>query len=362
VTLPSLVNDISLRHRFAPDILGGELRLELDTTGFYRRSNVDVTGRDVLRIGAVADWQRQWISGSGLVFSTTAQMHADVYNIYQDTSFASQIARAIPVAATELRWPLMKSGPRATQVIEPVLQLVWSPDTVTAVPDDTSQMVEFEANNLFSLNRFAGVDTYEGGLRANLGVNYSRRGQNGWALDARLGRVFRAADLGQFTAASGLSGTASSYVGAFQLALPSKLRLTQRSVFDTGFNLSKNETALAFQNKKFDIETSYLWLVSGAASNTSDRSEWSVNTGLDLAGNWRTESEFRYDLISRKASDAAVALTYRNECIKLDLSLSRSFVSSSNITASTNLGLQVTLEGFGSRADSGSYKRKCSDL
>ena len=362
--IPFLLNEFTYHRRFSPSCLGGQLGFNLTAGGLVRASATDILGRgrDVTRLSASVDWRRNWFLAGGLVFSTIAELHADRYQVSQDSTYPIPINRLTPITALELRLPLAKSTEKATQVLEPVLQLVWSPKTIIAVPNDDSVLVDYEATNLFSLNRFAGADMYEAGFRANIGFNYSRRSASNWNIDATFGRIIRPADLGQFTPASGLAGSLSSYVGAAQISLPSKLKLVQRSVFNRGFGLTKNETSLVYHHKKFDISSSYLWLVAGAAANTVDRAEWSVKTGIDIGSKWRGTTTWRYDLVSSSASDAGVAFSYRNECIKIDLSLSRSFVSSSNIDASTDFGVQVTLEGFGSRSSSDTFDHKCSDL
>lgn len=360
--IPFMLNEITYQRRFFPQSLGGQLAVNLTAAGLVRASTTDILGRDVTRLSASIDWRRNWFLAGGLVFSTIAELHADRYNVTNDSTYPTPINRLTPITALELRLPMAKSSKGVTQVLEPILQLVWSPKTSVAVPNDDSVLVDYEATNLFKLNRFAGTDMYEAGFRANIGFNYSRRSANSWSIDATFGRIIRPADLGQFAVASGLAGSMSSYVGAARISLPSNLKLVQRAVFDRGFRLTKNETSLVYHRKRFDITSSYLWLVAGAAANIVDRSEWSVKTGLDLGSRWRGTTTWRYDLATASASDAGVAFSYRNECIKIDLSLSRSFVSSSNITASTDFGVQITLEGFGSRAAADTFDRKCSDL
>ncbi|NOX74382.1 MAG: LPS-assembly protein LptD [Alphaproteobacteria bacterium] len=293
--------------------------------------------------------------------ATTTRLDVDYYAIRQDIAFGTPITRLTPIAAFDMRLPLSRATAKATSVIEPRLQIVWSNPSGGPVPNDDSTQVEFDAQSLFSLNRFAGTDRVETGLRANIGVSYSRRAVSGTSFDAVIGKVIRLNDLGQFTAASGLSGISSSYVLGGQLILPSKLRLVQRMVVDNGFNISRNETSLGFKSERFDIDTTYLWLLKDAAGNTVDRQEWLMNAGLDFADNWRTEAKYRYDLQNSAPSDAGLALTYRNDCIKVDFSLSRSFISSSNVAASTNVGLQVTLEGFGARLNGIGSASNCSD-
>jgi LPS-assembly protein len=358
--IPYLLGEASFRERWVNAPFGGQAGLSLAVNSFERSSIADASGRDGVRVSSSLDWQRQWLASNGLVVAAITRFDVDYYAIRQDAAYATPITRLTPVAAFDLRLPLSRSSAKATSVIEPRLQIVWSNPSGATVPDDDSTQVEFDAQSLFSLNRFSGTDRVETGLRANIGLTYSRRAVSGASLDAVIGKVIRLNDLGQFTAASGLSGTRSSYVVAGQVILPSKMRLVQRMVVDDSFNISRNETSFGYKSSRVDIDTTYLWLLKDAAGNAIDRQEWLMNAGLTFADNWRSEAKYRYDLQTAKTSDAGLALTYRNDCIKVDFSLSRSFASSSNVAASTNVGVQVTLEGFGARLNGIGAPSNCS--
>jgi len=361
--IPYMLTSATYQRRVTPGILGGQLTLEATASGYTRMSNTDITGRDGTVLRARANWSRQWITQRGLIFSTTAELNGDYYNIRQDSTYAAPVSRAVPIAVADLRLPLVRTAGGVVAVLEPRLQLVYSPGSSVSVPNEDSQIIEFEANNLFALNRFAGRDVYEKGLRVNAGLNYSRTTDRGAVLYATVGKVFRLNDPGQFTAASGLAGSSSGYVIATQITLPSHLRMVHRMVVNNGFSILRNETRMAFETKRFDVDTSYLWLLKGAAGNAaSDVSDWSVTSGWNFGRNWRSQATWRYDLLTSAASDAGLALTYRNDCIKVDLSLSRQFASSSNVSTSTQVGLQVTLDGFGGRANSAAYGRSCRDF
>ena len=358
--IPFFLGEVRLRKRVAPAGLGGQGGFDLSVNSYQRASGADIVGRDTLRLSSSADWSKSWFATNGLVTSATAEIHADYYNAAQDSTFPSPITRFAPIAALDFRLPMAKTTTRATSVIEPRVQLVWSPATSTTVPDEDSTQVEFETSSLFALNHFAGTDQIERGLRANIGFGFSRRSDKGWHFEAALGQVLRLTDPGQFSVASGLSGLASSYVLAGRMTLPDRFQIVQRSVYGPASGLAKNETRLAFKGKRFDATSSYLWLASGAAGNATDRSEWLVDAGYDLGNNWRTGANWRMDLTTNTASDAGVALTYSNECIKVDLSLSRQFAASSNVGGSTNLGLQVSLAGFGTRSASETAGATCN--
>ena len=54
-----------------------------------------------------------------------------------------------------------------------------------------------------------------------------------------------------------------------------------------------------------------------------------------------------------RAQRADLGLTYRNECVSVDLSVSRRFTASDNLRADTDVGLSVRLGGFGRQRDTG---------
>lgn len=363
VTIPHLLGTVEYRRRIALGASGGELGVELGAYGYQRRSTADIVGRDGRRLSVALDWEKRWISGGGAIFSTRGELHAANYRINQDSGFPTPVSTATPILAADWRLPLARQTARATDILEPRVQLVWSPNSGTTGPNEDSQLVEFGAENLFALNRFTGIDVIERGLRANIGLTLDRQTNSGWNLNAVAGRVLRINTPAQFGAFSGLSANNSAFVLAGQISLPDRFRLIQRMVFGDGNGLLKNETRIGYKADKFDVTTSYLWLQQNAAGNTTaDHSEWIVDTGWALTSKWRSGASWRYDLENNAASDAGLSLSYVNDCIKVDLSLSRRFAASSNVGPSTSLGFMVTLEGFGARADSDAYNRKCSGL
>ncbi len=113
-----------------------------------------------------------------------------------DSATDGLLNRFTPDASLELRWPFVRRDASADQIIEPIAQLVYSDSFgETDVPNEDSTLPEFSYSNLFSLNRFPGRDRLETGLRANLGVQYTRDDPDGWSLGLTFGRVLRATDL-----------------------------------------------------------------------------------------------------------------------------------------------------------------------
>lgn len=362
--LPSIISDFTFHRRFSGGPLGGEAGLKFQLHGHYRSSTDAVTdgnsdgivdGRDVSRASIRLDWRRNWMLPMGIVGTVLGEVRADAYNISQDTVFGGRTSRMHGGLAAELRWPWVKSGfGGVSHVIEPVAQLVWAPKGTETLPNEDSRLVEFDEGNLFSLNRFPGSDAVERGGRLNLGVTYTRIDPRGWTFAAAAGRVFRDSDLGQFSLASGLDGRQSDWLAALQVTLPRGLTFGHRMLIDDNLAVNKTETRINFQGARYSLSGSYVWIVADPEEDRIDPiSELLLDGSYKLTDNWTAFGQTRYDFESDRANRAAIGLQFRNECISVDLSLSRRFASSTSVKPTTDFGLSVDLVGLGSGVSAG---------
>lgn len=369
-TLPSIISDFTLHRRFSGGLLGGEAGLRFQTHSHRRSSNnpfdtitdtdLYADGRDVSRVSLRLDYRRNWVLPIGIVGTALGEVTADAYTVGQDAVFGGNTARLHGGAAVELRWPWAKAGSRgAGHVIEPVVQFVWSPKGTETLENEDSALVEFDEGNLFSLNRSPGSDLTERGARVNLGVGYTRVDPAGWTLSGAVGRVLRADDLGQFSVASGLDGRNSDWLAALQLTLPDGLGLSHRMLLNDSFGLTKSESRLNIARARYAVAGSYTWVVADASENRlTPISELAVDGSYKLTDAWTARGQARYDFQADRANRAGVGLQYRNECVAVDLSLSRRFTSSTNVTPTTDFGLSIELVGFGGGATAGP-SRQC---
>lgn len=361
-TIPSTVADTFWQRRFSPAGIGGVATLEAEAFAFNRRSGQDVVGRDLSRASARANWRGDWTMANGLRFSAQGELALDYYNVGDDSTIPQNTFRATPFVAADLRWPMSRSRPSgATEVLEPVLQMVWSNEDSGTVPNEDSLSVAFDEGNLFSLSRFPGHDAYEQGLRANIGLSWTRFDPSGWSLGVTAGRILRAGDLSQFSGASGLDGTTSDWLLAVQLATTENLTLTNRAIFDDNLEFTLNELRADWSTQAVDLSSSFVWQQADLTDNRpEDSSEWVMDAAYRFRPNWKGKAGWRYDFITERAARAKVGLEYRNECVAVDLSLSRSFTSSASVRPTTDFGLTISLNGFGNGADASAYRRSCT--
>jgi len=370
-TEPMLSGDLSWIKVFHPTTFGGELTLEGALHAHRRASTLTVDGvedldtasdgRDMARLSGTADWRRNWLLGnSGILAAAEAELAFDATAVRQDATYQGDSLRALPSLGVELRWPWVATSGRAAQVIEPVLQVVWSRDDLKTIPNEDSWLTEFDEGNLFAFSRYPGGDARERGLRANLGLSWTRHDASGWSLGVTAGRVLRARDLGQFSPGSGLAGKSSDWLVATHLTTAGGLTLSNRALFDDGFGFARDELRLAYLGKTAQIAAGYLWMEANAAEGrTTDTSELLLETGWSWTDGWRSTFSTRYDFTAERAARAALGLEYANECVTVDLSLSRRFTSSTSVEPETDFGLSVELAGFGAGSASGRAARVC---
>ncbi len=362
--IPSLVADLTFHRRFSLGPLGGDGGLRLQTHNQYRSSAspLDGTdgddipdGRDIGRVSARIDWRRSFILPLGIEGTILGEATADSYSITDDAIFAGGTTRTHGSAGIELRWPWVKTGASgASHVIEPVVQVIFASSNAEDLPNEDSALVEFDEGNLFALDRFPGSDAVERGNRANVGVTWTRYDPDGWTVGVTVGRVFREADLDQFSVGSGLDGTQSDWLTAVNFALADGFAMTGRLVMDDDLDVTKAEARLAFNGPKTSIATSMIWAVADPLENRPEPTqEFSIDARQRLTPNWTAKLSGRYDFEADQGSVAGLGLEFLNECVRFDVSLSRRFTSSTNVQPTTDFGLSLDLVGFGSGVTGG---------
>ncbi|MEP2781048.1 MAG: LPS assembly protein LptD [Pseudoruegeria sp.] len=349
--IPTEVFDATYEKQFTPGVLGGIATFNLDGHSHFRHSSEDgENGRDMARASGTLSWYRDWEMNNGMIFKTLAQGQADYFKIRQDSAFTKDQTQFLPTIGAELRWPHMKtSAGGVVHVLEPMVQLLWTGERSADVPNEDSTLIEFDEGNLFGLSRFPGFDDSEEGFRANIGATWTRYDPDGWELGVTVGKIYRDTDINNFSTGSGLSGAESDWLTAVNFGLGDNFYVVNRTLFDNGFSLTKNETRFEWIDDGIDISSSYIWMVEDSTQERYDRtSEWTLDAEYQLASNWIGKADWRYDFEAGSAATAGIGLEYFNECVSVDLSVSRRFTSTSTVDPSTNVSLKVNLLGFGS--------------
>ena len=211
----------------------GRIDVEARLLGIHRRLDAAGTVNGVpydhgyagnrLHGMAQASWQNQWIAG-GVVATPFVGLRLDGAHYDGGSGLASAPAAgtllgATPIAALDLRYPLAAYGPGVTHLIEPIGQIVYrgAASIAPGITNEDAQSVVFDDTNIFSYNRFTGIDRQETGLRLNLGGRYLATLADGSYFELVGGQSFQLAGDNAFAApnrqragvASGLDQDAS---------------------------------------------------------------------------------------------------------------------------------------------------------
>jgi len=343
--------------------VGGELRFDAAALA-YGRAAADASSpsnypaQQLARINAGAQWRRHWIAPGGVLVTGALAGRLDHVRISDDARFPDPVSRRSAQAMAELRWPWAAvDGAGGRHVIEPVAQLVASHRTTPALPNDDHRMPELDEGNLFALPRHAGYDAPDDGTRANLGLRWSRHDPAGWSVDTLVGRIWRRDPLEGFPPGTrqALGGHHSDWLLAARVSLPRGLSFGVRALVEADGGLDRGEARLSWTGARTDISTALLRLpASEFEDRPQDLRDWSVDVGHRFPSGWAGRVGWRYDFRQERMGDARAGVEFRNECLLVDLSLSRRFATSSNVTPSTRFDLRIELLGIGGRSAPGS--------
>jgi len=349
-SLPPLVAGFQSERRYFPG-LGGVLTLSAGAEAFARTSPATGDpGRDVARVGLGLDWQRDWVLGPGVLVQARGALFADHYVIGDDPAFAAAITRLTPAAMLTLRWPLVRHGSGgAVDVVEPALSLAYMQVIGADVPAEDSGLAEFDEGNLFALGRSPGQDGRATGTTLATGLNWTHIAPGGWETRLTFGRVLADNASAGFAASSGLAGLTSDWLVSGQLRLPQGLALTARTLIGQAGVVGKTDARLDWQADRVQLSAAYVWLPADPGEDrAAPISEWSLDAAYVISDRWSIRLDGRYDVASDEPAQAGLGLGWRNDCLAVDLSVSRSYTDTSTLDPTTDFNLSVTLNGFSS--------------
>lgn len=365
--IPSTILTGTFEHRLFPKHIGGELRLKLNATQFTRKSSLDATatdpnGRDVTRVSADVIWLRSWILPYGVETNWTVGLGLDSFALSDDGAFDNDATRVTPKTALTFRRPMTRqTASGAVQVLEPILQVGWTDVNGDDTPNEASNISEYDQGNLLALSRFPETDAREDGKTLIYGVNFSHFDTSGWYATGTIAQIRRDEAQPGFTLSSGLDGQNSNLLVAGQIGLRNNLTLTARSIFDEEWSVSKAEFRGDLNRDRVSLAGSYLWLQADPAENRAqETSELWFDGSYALNQTWRAGANMRYDITDGRATRAGLGLSYRNECVTLDLSVSRRYTSTTSVEPSTDFGFTLSLNGFSVKSGNTTSRRSCS--
>ncbi len=353
-TTPYVLPIVDHSYYLQNPILGGEARID---SSFFHLSRT--SGTDSTRAISAFNWERTFVSDLGTVVTPFANVRADIYavdnvadpGVVTGVRNAETVARVLPTAGVEFRWPFVNLNASGRHVIEPVAQLLVRPSEYDArkIPNEDAQSFEFDETNLFAHNKFSGLDRWEGGIRANAGLNYTYRMNSGRYLKATVGQSYQIEGRNGFAAGSGLENDVSDYVGALFFQLNEHLLLTSRIRLDQdSLDIERNELGAQAKYGSFLLDASYADLDKAPALGRSVHSEEiRVQGSVDITERWTGFAGIRYDIKTDSRISNYVGLGYENECFGVRIHYRETFVEDRDVEQDRSLSLRFELKTIG---------------
>jgi LPS-assembly protein len=358
---------------YESDPLAANSRIQLDANALVLERS---QGDDDQRLSTTAAWKLPYITRGGQVFELNASLRGDAYHVTDqvtdpatDATFNGDTGRFIPQVDLDWRYPFInRFGEGESLMVAPVVEAVASPNLheTSNIPNEDSQVAELSDVNLFSPDRFTGLDQVESGLRGT----YGTRGQLQFAdqkyIEWLFGQAYQENENSPFPLTSAEVAHYSDYIGrlAFKyeaLDLVYNFRLDRQT-----FAPTSNEVNLSYAQKPVNLDLTYLSLQNEPLFG--DRKEVFGNVAFDVAPHWTLQLGGRRDLGSSEGQPVNTSLpvsslnpleptagtvginsgiVFHNECVMVTTMLNRSYISEQDVKPSTTFGVTLVLKNFG---------------
>ncbi len=339
-------------------LLGGRWNAEFSSLNLLRQGN----GQDVFRNSMNLGWQRRDETRIGLVNVFSISTRGDAYQISDrdETSLVggsggANSFRFYPLVHDVLSYPLSKNIGTTQWVIEPTVAFTASTKTKngTGIPNEDSQDVQIDANNIMGSNRFPGIDRVEDGSHATYGLRTGLYTDDGSKGEIFLGQSYRLDNKDNpFPDGSGLSQQESDVVGQVVAQYKDLYSLNYRFQLNSeNYQSEKHELDGSAVFGDLSLSTTYLYARNLEGTDLQD-SRQQIYNGLSYKfdDEWTVSSTNRYDLSSQDAGLRYVdfGLNYTGQCFNILTSAKRTFANQDTGDNATAVTIQIGLKNLGS--------------
>lgn len=350
---PIVLPHAQFHGRTDPGRYGSYTTLDMDALSLTRKE-----GTDSHRLSGKIGWELPYIGSLGDVTKLTVSLRGDSYMVSDvsrsgKSNYDGYAGRMIPLVAVDWNLPFVRDEGGYHQIIKPIAMVAWSPNgqNPDTIPNEDSQSFEFDDINLFSHDRYGGLDKVEDGLRASYGMEWGIYGENGGYTNAMLGQSYRLRDDGTFAEGSGLDKHLSDYVGRVTMAPNQYLDLTYR------FRLNNNDlqarrhqvSANVGSQKTLRLNLSYLQLTEDAGSGEfNKREELYFRASHAFNDHWSGMGYGRFDMDrGRDPLEYGVGFTYDDECFTFDGQVRRTFYQDQDLGQSDEILFRLVFKTLG---------------
>jgi LPS-assembly protein len=317
------------------------------------------------RFSAQAQWRRSYTDSFGQIFTPFAIIRADAINasISNQPGVSdfiqtgdTQALRVMPTIGMEYRYPFINVQPWGTTTIEPIAQVIIRPNETYAgkLPNEDAQSLNFDASNLFSVDKFSGYDRVEGGGRANVGVQATTQFDRGGSVNVLFGQSYQLYGLNSYAVKdvtntgvnSGLETTRSDYVARVNYSPNRTYTFSTRARIDEQtLNVQRFEAEGRASFDRWSVSLMYGNYAPQADLGYLTRREGILGTAsIKLASNWVVTGGARWDLEENKINQYTLGAGYVDDCFVLAVNYVTSYSYTTNLATPPVMNQTVMLQ------------------
>lgn len=288
---------------------------------------------------AQASWQNQWILG-GAVVTPFAGLRLDGASYDGGSGLVSAPAEqtllsATPIAALDVRYPLVARGGGVTHLVEPIGQVVYRGASTSApgITNEDSQSLVFDDTNVFSYNRFTGLDRQETGLRVNVGGRYMASLDDGSYVELVGGQSFQLAGTNAYAApnrqqvgvGSGLeNATSYAVLGAYGVLADTAKGGAKIQVDTSTFEVSRASLGLGIGRDGWSGVLNYGYSrATPLTGNIRDMHEIGAEVAVPVAEYWTASANTYWDIAANSYLQVGGGLTYNDGYLSVSGNVTR---------------------------------------
>jgi len=349
-------------------VVGGRLRVNTSAVVLSREQSptdlsVRLPGLDSARLTGELDWRRDFTSAAGLRVSPFVNLRADAYRIQDiltgvgSATRKDEVGRALATVGADVSYPVYRRFGDKTVVLEPVVQVLASPDAKQVVIgqdaagkpvylNEDSVAFEYDETTLFRPNKFPGYDLYEDGLRMNVAGRATMLWDDGRRANLLVGRSFRSKENTVFPDRSGLRDKASDWIVSASAQPMVGLSVFARARLDSdNLDVHRLEAGANVYNKFGNGFVRYL--TDDFDINGNRRENLDLGGEVYIATNYGVSFYGSRDLQQEAWVIRDVGVFYRDDCIRVDVIYRREDIIIGRLLPSESFSVRLTLATLG---------------
>jgi LPS-assembly protein len=377
-----------------PDRFGGRWNFNANVLNLVRE-----VGTQTRRVSLGSEWDKNFFDGIGGRYKLSLSLRSDGYSI-NDLSQKSNpdlpsayfpvnglpatepigrnliAGRAFPQLGLEWNYPVIRSGGRLTELIEPMVATYVGPTAGNRhrIPNEDSLVFDFNDSDLFRRDRLPGYDVLDTGQRVDYATKFGLYDRTGGSYHLLVGQSLRAEANPFFPRGSGAEQRLSDVVGRLVLAPSSYLDLIYR------FRLSKTDLTDRMQEigaslgpQSLRISTNFLFIPPQTASDVTvnpltgqsvifgKREQVSFEVDAKLTRYWSLHGSETLNLTNSRnivngiatpqaSSDslyATISGVYQDECMAFVGSVTQSGIRNGDVRPGVSVLFSVVFKNLG---------------